>query len=393
MRKTTQIIGVAHQRLSPEAPAWGGVGQGTGMPPLRPSRLPPMEDAKLRLPPMEIETTQSPAVPRHGRSAENPSNDAHHEYAVDNEASSPSLMFNGPLSKDGSLSLVPEKKPGVTGGKTPGKGGGGVVADAIPSTSKQKKSGGTQHHHQQGNDGGPASGGTMTSICDDDGGGDEDTEKEDEGAERKITDSGDEVDTDDDGYLSSGPREKGSHGDKKRSRFPKMPKTVPKVHVTRPTVKVHKLNEMGEIVDKRGHRAWEMACGLQLGIRVMVSVNSQKSAAPEFDAFQQHVKFKFPSGGSSITPPHDGPSFKFKDYAPIIFRNLREMFSIDTADYLVALCNTRDDGSNALRIMGTPGKSGSLFFFSHDMRCKPSSDPKPQTLNPKPYATCGANPH
>ncbi len=36
-------------------------------------------------------------------------------------------------------------------------------------------------------------------------------------------------------------------------------------------VKVHKLNEMGEIVDKKGHRAWEMACGLQLGIRVMVS--------------------------------------------------------------------------------------------------------------------------
>jgi hypothetical protein len=36
-------------------------------------------------------------------------------------------------------------------------------------------------------------------------------------------------------------------------------------------VKVHKLNEMGEIVDKKGHRAWDMACGLQLGIRVNVS--------------------------------------------------------------------------------------------------------------------------
>ena len=35
-------------------------------------------------------------------------------------------------------------------------------------------------------------------------------------------------------------------------------------------VKVHKLNEMGEIVDKKGHRAWDMACALQLGIRVNV---------------------------------------------------------------------------------------------------------------------------
>lgn len=326
-----------------------------------------MDDAKSRLPPMEVETTQSPAAPRHGRSAENPSHEVHQEYGVDTEASSPLMMFKGTLSKDGSLSLVPEKKPGAAAAKTPGKGAGGGFAEATPS-SKQRKGGGIQHQHQQGNnDGGTASGGTiMASAADYDGGGDDDTEREDDGAERR-TDSGGEVDTDDDGYLSSG-REKGSHGDKKRSRFPKMPKTVPKVHVTRPTVKVHKLNEMGEIVDKRGHRAWEMACGLQLGIRVMVSVNSQKSAAPEFDAFQQHVKFKFPSNGSSITPPHDGPSFKFKDYAPIIFRNLREMFSIDTADYLVALCNTRDDGSNALRIMGTPGKSGSLFFFSHDMR-------------------------
>jgi carbohydrate-selective porin OprB len=37
-------------------------------------------------------------------------------------------------------------------------------------------------------------------------------------------------------------------------------------------VKVHKLNEMGEIVDKKGHRAWDMACALQLGIRVNVRI-------------------------------------------------------------------------------------------------------------------------
>ena len=36
------------------------------------------------------------------------------------------------------------------------------------------------------------------------------------------------------------------------------------------------------------------------------------------------------SKGSSITPPHNGASFQFKDYAPTIFRHLRDAFSIDT---------------------------------------------------------------
>ncbi|EKX36253.1 hypothetical protein GUITHDRAFT_90050 [Guillardia theta CCMP2712] len=136
-------------------------------------------------------------------------------------------------------------------------------------------------------------------------------------------------------------------------------------------MKVHKLNEVGEIVDRKGHVAWEMACGLQLGIRVNVGMNNHgisKEDEPEFEAFHETVKLKFPTGGSSITPPHEGPAFKFKDYAPAVFRSLRAIFDIDTADYMVALCNTQADGSNALRIMGTPGKSGSLFFFSNDMK-------------------------
>ncbi len=45
-----------------------------------------------------------------------------------------------------------------------------------------------------------------------------------------------------------------------------------------------------------------------------------------------------------------------------------------------ALCNTQPDGSNALRIMGTPGKSGSLFFFSNDMRFIVKTLPKREAL-------------
>ena len=46
-----------------------------------------------------------------------------------------------------------------------------------------------------------------------------------------------------------------------------------------------------------------------------------------------------------------------------IFRNLREMFKLDAADYMMSICG--DDG---LRELPSPGKSGSLFYLSHDDR-------------------------
>lgn len=77
---------------------------------------------------------------------------------------------------------------------------------------------------------------------------------------------------------------------------------------------------------------------------------------------------QFPSAGSSQTIPHQTGPFKFKDYCSHAFRFLRHQFGIDPADYMVSLCNTQKNGENALRELPTPGKSGSLFFFSHDMR-------------------------
>lgn len=50
------------------------------------------------------------------------------------------------------------------------------------------------------------------------------------------------------------------------------------------------------------------------------------------------------------------PSIKF-------YRNLREMFKIDAADYMMSIC-----GNDALRELSSPGKSGSVFFLSQDDR-------------------------
>jgi len=55
--------------------------------------------------------------------------------------------------------------------------------------------------------------------------------------------------------------------------------------------------------------------------------------------------------------------YKFKDYAPLVFRSIREMCKIDTADYLMSLTD-----KYVLSELGSPGKSGSFFYYSQDYR-------------------------
>lgn len=46
-----------------------------------------------------------------------------------------------------------------------------------------------------------------------------------------------------------------------------------------------------------------------------------------------------------------------------VFRHLRELFAIDPTDYTLAIC-----GSDSLREMSSPGKSGSIFYLTQDDR-------------------------
>ena len=34
---------------------------------------------------------------------------------------------------------------------------------------------------------------------------------------------------------------------------------------------------------------------------------------------------------------HNGSSFKWKDYSPVVFQRLRQLFGIDNMDYLLSL--------------------------------------------------------
>ena len=77
--------------------------------------------------------------------------------------------------------------------------------------------------------------------------------------------------------------------------------------------------------------------------------------------FLETKKYKFPSEGSDTTPAHQMSDFKFKDYCPQIFRQLREWFRISTQEYLITIC-----GDFKLLEFISNSKSGQFFFFSHN---------------------------
>ncbi|GAM23972.1 hypothetical protein SAMD00019534_071470 [Acytostelium subglobosum LB1] len=145
----------------------------------------------------------------------------------------------------------------------------------------------------------------------------------------------------------------------------------------------HKKNVLGEIIYK-GHPSWALMLNIQTGIRNAVgkSMRSGAGSMPQqfhtlrtpkdfrnmSEFYQSPKELRFDSAGSHLTEAHSTGAFKFKDYCPNAFRYLRYQFGIDQADFLVSLCNTLKNGENALRELPTPGKSGSLFFFSHDMK-------------------------
>ncbi|PCH34949.1 SAICAR synthase-like protein [Wolfiporia cocos MD-104 SS10] len=100
------------------------------------------------------------------------------------------------------------------------------------------------------------------------------------------------------------------------------------------------------------------------GIRIAVSRCQAKIRRPLTDEdFTARHKYSFDIVGNELTPSAKY-DFKFKDYAPWVFRELREdHFHLDPADYLLSLT-----AKYILSELGSPGKSGSFFYFSRDYR-------------------------
>ncbi|XP_077250107.1 phosphatidylinositol 4-phosphate 5-kinase 1-like isoform X2 [Tasmannia lanceolata] len=116
----------------------------------------------------------------------------------------------------------------------------------------------------------------------------------------------------------------------------------------------------------RGHRSYYLMLSLQLGIRYTVGkitpVPMREVRSSDFGP-RARIRTYFPRKGSQFTPPHYSIDFFWKDYCPMVFRNLREMFKIDAADYMMSIC-----GGEGLRELSSPGKSGSIFYLSKDER-------------------------
>ncbi|KAM3223422.1 hypothetical protein ACQJBY_057028 [Aegilops geniculata] len=128
---------------------------------------------------------------------------------------------------------------------------------------------------------------------------------------------------------------------------------------------VRETKKPGEAIIK-GHRSYDLMLSLQLGIRYTVGkitpIQKREVRASDFGP-RASFWMNFPKEGSRLTPSHPAEDFKWKDYCPMVFRNLREMFKIDAADYMISIC-----GNSALRELSSPGKSGSVFFLSQDDR-------------------------
>merc|ERR1711871_68869 len=70
-------------------------------------------------------------------------------------------------------------------------------------------------------------------------------------------------------------------------------------------------------------------------------------------------KYIFPLSVSSMNS-----NFKFKDYAPLAFRKLRNFWGVEKYEYLLSLCPPDQGFINFI----SNSKSGQYFFFSHDMK-------------------------
>ncbi|KAI0448215.1 hypothetical protein F4803DRAFT_545739 [Xylaria telfairii] len=119
---------------------------------------------------------------------------------------------------------------------------------------------------------------------------------------------------------------------------------------------------VGTKVDEN-HANWTTAYNMLTGIRVSVSRTNAKLDRPLTDEdFGAKQKSTFDIAGNELVPSAKY-DFKFKDYAPWVFRHLRALFRLDPADYLMSLT-----GKYILSELGSPGKSGSFFYFSRDYK-------------------------
>lgn len=140
------------------------------------------------------------------------------------------------------------------------------------------------------------------------------------------------------------------------------PKLASKVRPAKQRVK-HRKVRAGVTIFK-DHPSYQIMMNLKLGIAYSSGRSAARRTGPlESNDFQTVFTQTFPPEGCTTTPAHSTRIFQFKDHAPLAFRHLREHFGVSEQDYVVSIC-----GENSLRELGTPGKSGAVFYLTDDYK-------------------------
>ncbi|KAG1847675.1 hypothetical protein DFJ58DRAFT_717165 [Suillus subalutaceus] len=150
----------------------------------------------------------------------------------------------------------------------------------------------------------------------------------------------------------------------RRERKRKQAAEVAAAAVVEVAQKQDELPLVGNLIGE-DHANYVLMYNMLTGIRIAVSRCQAKIKRPltEQDFTAGINTLSICTVGNELTPSarYD---FKFKDYAPWVFRELREdHFSLDPADYLLSLTS-----KYILSELTSPGKSGSFFYFSRDYR-------------------------
>ncbi|KAM9968680.1 hypothetical protein ACTFIW_000553 [Dictyostelium discoideum] len=147
----------------------------------------------------------------------------------------------------------------------------------------------------------------------------------------------------------------------------------------------HKKNSLGETIYK-GQQSWLLMRTIQTGILNCISKTSHGNIKEDSDEFFQSLHYCLP-----VIEEHPNMTFKFKDYCPHAFSRLRDLFNIDPISYVHSICKPWNE-------VVTPGKSGSIFFFTHDNQYVLKTIPKREakllrSLLPEYYEHMKRNPN
>jgi len=149
-----------------------------------------------------------------------------------------------------------------------------------------------------------------------------------------------------------------THKSGKRISFLQSPdKVTPARHRVR-----HRKVKQGHTIFK-GHPSWNIMMNLKLGIAYTIGRLPGSDGPLTSADFKTVFKQLFEPDGTPTTPAHSASVFSFKDHAPLAFRHLREHFGVSDQEYVLSI-----SGEHSLRELGTPGKSGAVFYLTEDYK-------------------------